>query len=274
MLLLNLLWTHLDGPTVDRQLAYLHTVAPRSRFVVCYGGGREDFEDIHHEEKLFIEDPSLRTTIARDQSPIEMLSRVHDGFVADGEVDAIFMLEYDHVVLRGDFELAIEQLLEASEADFLGKTCVLKDGSNWIHGIRARRDPEFQAFLRRITVRDEPPRLYGCLGTGFVMRRRALEALVAVAPAQLVYHEMYLPTVLYHLGYRIADIDKISDIYEQVLFEPPTTLAQALEAKRQGHFFVHPFKDVHLLDEVLRAPGPDGLFADPLVDSGNAQTEP
>jgi hypothetical protein len=268
-MLLSLLWTHLDGSAVNRQLAYLRAVAPQSRFVVCHGGRRDDFDAVHHEEKVFIEDPSLRTAIARDQSAIEMLTRVHDDFVANDGVDAIFMVEYDQLVLRGDFEVAMEELLEASGADFLGKTCVLKDASNWIHAIRARHDPDFQAFLRRVTVRDEPPRLYGCLGTGFVMRRRALEALIAVDPPQLVYHEMYVPTVLYHLGFRLADIDQISHVYDEVTFEPVKTLAQVLEAKRQGHFFVHPFKDVHLLDDVLRAPG-RGAFAEPARVRGGA----
>jgi hypothetical protein len=253
-MLLNLLWTHLDGPAVDRQLAYLRALAPKSRFVVCHGGKRNDFDAVRHDEKLFIDDDSLRTTVARDQSAIEMLTRVYDSCVAGTQVDAIFLLEYDHLVLRGDFELAIEQLLDASGADFLGKTCVLKDASNWVHAVRARRDPEFMAFLRRLTVRDEPPRLYGCLGSGFVIRRAALEALIAVDPPKLVYHEMYVPTVLYNLGYDLVDVDRISDIYEQVAYKPAKTLAQVLDAKPRGHFFVHPFKDLKQLDRVLEAP--------------------
>lgn len=254
-MLLNLLWTHLDGPAVDRQIEYLRVVAPQSRFVVCHGGRRQDFDAIRHPSKLFIDDESLRTTVARDQSAVEMLRRVHDAYAARSAFEAMFLLEYDQIVLRGDFESAIEQLLELSGADFLGKTCVLKDANNWVHAIRARRNAEFMAFLRRISVRDEPPRIYGCLGTGFVMRRTALEALIAVDPPALDYHEMYVPTVLHHLGFRLGDIDEISDIYEEVAYKPAKTLAQVIDAKRRGHFFVHPFKDVQLLDRVLRAPG-------------------
>jgi hypothetical protein len=254
--LLNLLCTHLNGPTVDRQLAYLRALAPEARFVVCHSGRHEEFEAIAHPDKLFIDDDSLRTSIARDQSPVEMLRQVHQLCRADPEIDAIFLMEYDQLLLRGDFESALRQLSELSGADLLGKTCVLKDSSNWIHSIRARRDPEFMAFLRRITVREGPPRLYGCLGTGFLMRREALEALVAVEPPRLVYHEMYIPTVLHHLGYRLGDFDEISDIYEEVAYRPAKTLAEVLDAKCRGHFFVHPFKDVELLDQVRRAPGP------------------
>jgi hypothetical protein len=136
---------------------------------------------------------------------------------------------------------------------------VPKEANNWVHALRARSDPEFMVFLRRISRRDEPSRIFGCLGTGFVMRRAALEALLAVTPPTLDYHEMYLPTVLYHLGYQLADIDRISDIYEEVAYKPVKTLAQVLDAKRRGHFFVHPFKDLRRLDQVLNAPGSGAL---------------
>ncbi len=255
-MLLNLLWTHLDAPAVDRQLEYLRRLAPRSRFVVCHGGQRDDFDEITHPDKLFIDDDTLRTDNAWNQSAFKLLECAHQAFVAGTDIETVFLFEYDHLVLRGDFELALQQLLDLSGADFVAKTCVTKDTNNWVHAIRARHDPEFMAFLGQISTRDDPARLYGCLGTGFVIRRAALEALLAVTPPTLDYHELYLPTVLHHLGFRLADVDELSDIYDEVAYLPAKTLSQVLEAKRRGHFFVHPFKQLRHLDRIARAPGP------------------
>ena len=255
-MLLNLLWTHLDASAVDMQLEYLRRLAPRSRFVVCHGGKHDDFDGITHQDKLFIDDDTLRTDRAWNQSAFKLLGSAHQAFVAGNDIEAVFLFEYNHLVLRGDFELALEQLLNLSGADFVAKTCVPKDTNNWVHAIRARHDPEFMAFLGQISVRDDPARLYGCLGTGFVIRRAALEALLAVTPPRLDYHELYLPTVLHHLGFRLADVDELSDIYDEVAYLPAKTLPQVLQAKRRGHFFVHPFKQLRHLDRIQRAPGP------------------
>jgi hypothetical protein len=255
-MLLNLLWTHLDASAVDRQLEYLRLLAPRSRFVVCHGGQRQDFDGITHPDKLFIDDDTLRTRAAWNQSAFKMLDSAREAFVAGTDIEAVFLFEYDHLVLRRDFERALKQLLDLSGADFLAKTCVPKDTNNWVHAIRARHDAEFMAFLRQISTRDDPARLYGCLGTGFVIRRTALEALLAVTPPALDYHELYLPTVLHHLGFRLADVDALSDIYDEVSYLPAKTLTQVLDAKRRGHFFVHPFKQLRHLDRIREAPGP------------------
>ena len=257
--MLNLLLTHLSGPAVDEQLRYLHDLAPGARFVVCHGGDRDEFERIAFRDKLFIEDPTLRDTLTRESSVNEILTKAWDSYVApDPDVDAVFAFEFDQIILRGDFELALEQLLEASGADFLGKNCALRDGTNWIHAIAARHDAAFMAFLERTSVRDRPYRIYGGLGTGFVIRRAALEAFRAVDHPARSYVEMYLPTAVYHLGFRIEDLDAISDIADEVVYAPPKTFDDVLRAKRAGHFFVHPFKKIDRLREIQHAPGPGG----------------
>ena len=254
--MLNLLVTHLPAEQVDRNVAYLQAVAPGSRFAVCHGGRREDFDGVRHPEKLFIEDPSLRGPWM-DQSYNEVLVRAHDEWVAgDPSVDAVFLFEFDQVILRGDFEQAFTTLLDASGADFLGKNCADRDRSNWMHAVRARRDTGFTDFLRSFSVHGERrPRLYGALGGGFVMRRAALEAFRGLDHPRGVYLEIYTATVLHHLGFRVEDIDRVSDIYDEVVHGPVKTLDEVIRAKREGHFFAHPFKDIDRLDDVLTAPG-------------------
>lgn len=256
--MLNLLLTHLSGPAVDDQLRYLQDVAPEARFVVCHGGRRADFERIAFSDKLYIEDPTLRDPLARGSSVNEILTKAWDGYVApDPDVKAVFVFEFDQIILRGDYELALEQLLEASGADFLGKNCALRDGTNWVHGIAARHDGAFMDFLDRISVRDRPYRIYGGLGTGFVIRRAALQAFRGLDHPARSYVEMYVPTAIYHLGFRVEDLDAISDIAHEVVYHPPKTFEEVLRAKHAGHFFIHPFKQLDRLGEVLHAPGPD-----------------
>ena len=112
-------------------------------------------------------------------------------------------------------------------------------------------------FLRSISVRDqERPSLFGALGGGFVMTRAALEAFRAVSHPRGVYMEVYTATVLYHLGFRVADVDAISDVYADVVHGPLKTFDDVLEAKRRGRFFAHPFKDVDRLPDLLGAAEP------------------
>jgi hypothetical protein len=256
---LNALVTHLPAEQVQRQLEYLRAVSPASRFVVCHGGRREHFDRIDHDEKLFVEDPSLRGHW-RDQSYNEFLTLVFDRFIdGDASVEALFVLEYDQIVLREGFERALATLLEAAGADYLGKNCVRRDASNWIHSIRARRERRFPAYLRGISVRGErEPSIYGGLGGGFVVRRGALEAFRALDHAEGVYLEVYMPSVLHHLGFAVDDVDRVSDLYEHVVHGPVKSFEEVVDAKRRGHFFAHPFKDIERLGDVLSAPGPGG----------------
>lgn len=255
-MLLNVLLTHQGPEAVQANLRYLRALCPDSALVVCHGGAREDFDRISEPRKLFVEDESLRGPPTRLQSYNQLLQKVHAGYVAaQPAIDAVFVFEYDQVVLRPDFETALAQLLEHSGADFLGKNTTPRNDTNWIHALRFKRDPRFLAFLERLSVRDDPHRLYSCLGSGFVMRRPVLERFVDVEHFVSCYVELYLPTVVHHLGFAVEDCDRVSDIYDHVVHGPPKSLAEVLEAKRQGHFFAHPFKRVDLLGQVARAPG-------------------
>jgi len=96
--------THLDAARVRRQLAYLHGVAPESRFVVCHGGTRHDFEELDPAEAVHAEEPSLRGP-NREQSYTEVLRAVYERFVRDEpEIDLVYFIEYDHLVYTGPID--------------------------------------------------------------------------------------------------------------------------------------------------------------------------
>jgi hypothetical protein len=93
-------------------------------------------------------------------------------------------------------------------------------------------------------VRDDPQRLYGTLGTGMWMSRAALESYVALRFHPPCYGELYVPTLLHHLGHRVVDIDAASDLYRAVRWEPEAGIEEIEELTRSGAFFVHPVKDL------------------------------
>ena len=234
--MITLLVTHLDPAGVRASLDHLRATAPQARVVVCHGGRREDFDALDHEERIFVDDPSLRGPIER-QSYAPLLKQAYAEVIRDDpSVDLVYLVEYDHIVLRGDFEQALRQALEHAQADFLGKNCTRKDDTNWPHAIRARNDPRLRRY-------DE---LWGCLGTGTLMTRQALEA-VAAEPEVPGYLELAIPSLLHQSGFRLADVDAFSDLYAYVNAPPEKDLAALRAARSSGHFFVHPFKRVDQL---------------------------
>lgn len=242
--LLTVLITHLPAEAVEANVRHLERVAPGARVLVCHGGRREDFEQITRPHKLFVEDPDLRAPPITIQSYNEIVRRVWEEGVRDEPaIEAVYILEYDQVVLRSDYERVVLGVLALTGADFVGKNCVDRTRTNWVHYLRFREDPGLLAFLRRISVRDDHERMFGCLGTGLLMRRAVVSALATMEHYRPAYNELYLPTVVHHLGFRVDDISRVTDLYAHVRWLPAYELTEALRLQAAGAVFVHPFKD-------------------------------
>ena len=251
-MILTAILTHLDAASVEAQLSYLRSVAPGSRFVVCHGGSRADFDGVAPEDGLFVDDPSLRGPHF-DKSINDTLAAVFDACVRDDpDVDHVYLVEYDHLILSGDFEERLRELAERTGAGLLAKNATVRDDTNWSHLLRLRHDEGLNAYIERISVRDDPGERWGCLGTGLLLRRDALTAFCALADPPPSYVELFVPTAVHHLGFDVVDVDAVSDLYTDVRWLPEFGVGEALAAKRAGRAFVHPFKRLGELGE-LRA---------------------
>lgn len=228
--MITLLLTHLDAAGVAASLAQF---PPGARVLVCHGGSREDFERIEHPDRLFADDPSLRGPLERQSYAQVLRLAWEERIAADPAVDLVWLVEYDHVVLRDDFERALRAAIDHCGVDFLAKSCSRKDDTNWPHALRARGDPRLAGA-----------ELWGCLGTGMLMRRPVLEALAALDDIP-GYLELAIPTAVRRLGFRLDDVDRFSDLYAYVNAPPDKDAAALRAAASEGHFFVHPFKQVH-----------------------------
>jgi hypothetical protein len=254
---LTAILTHVEARGVEQQLAYLREVAPASRFVVCHAGDRAEFERLaaNGVDAVFLDDPRLRTY--GDLSWNTVIAAVHERWVAPRpEVEMFLLLEYDELILRGDFEEALAGLAARADAAFLGKAAGPRDDTNWPHHLRYRDNAEFNDFIARVSRRENTRTRFGCFGPGMVFRRDALDAVAAViGDAPPVMQELMLPTLVHHLGFRVVDVHEHGDLYAGIRWKPEITVEEALEAKRAGRFFVHPFKRMDRLAAVI-AGGP------------------
>ena len=253
MSLLVVVLTHLEPRAVEAHLQYLEGLAPGTEVVLCHGGARADFEAVQHEPKFFVEEPSLRGKPLTFQSYNELLSTVQREVMSRGDWPGLVFLEFDHLPLRADWAERALNAFTRSGADFLGIDCSSRNDTNWYHYLRLRDDAGLRQFLHRISVRENPDLLFGCLGTGFMIGRRALAAFAELPHYEPSYIELYLPTVLHHLGFRVADLSLESDFGRAVRWRPPYTLDEAVRVRASGTTFIHPFKDHAALAELSRS---------------------
>jgi len=257
MRVLTAILTHLDAPTIERQLGYLHALAPGSRFVVCHGGKRADFDELDAADAVFIDHPSLRGGLYA-QSFNEVLVAVYEGYVRDDPtIELLFVIEFDHLILRPDFERSLSELAERSGAGLIAKGTSVRNDTNWAHYVRYLEDRELERFFARVSRRDDAAVRWGCLGNGMLLRRAALRAFCELGDLPPRYVELFVPSLVYHLGFDVANADALGDLYMAVRWRPEYTLDDALAAARSGRTFVHPFKRLDRLDDVrAAAPAP------------------
>jgi hypothetical protein len=251
---LNVLLTHLTAEEVDAQLAALLLIAPESRFAVCHGGDHVEFTNIRHEEKAFVDDPSLRGSPRSFQSYDETLEIVHESWLRiDPGIDAVYLFEFDHLILRPEFEPALRELADRTGADLLGKAANVRNATNWHHYTRFRRDAALLSHLRSVTIRDDHTCLLGMLACAIWLSRAAVESYVSVGNRPRCYGELYVPTLLHHLGHRVVDVDAVSRLYRDVRWAPAYDAADAEALRAQGATFLHPVKDRATRRTVLSA---------------------
>jgi hypothetical protein len=253
MAVLTAVLTHLEGALVRAQLDYLRSVAPEARFTVCFGGTRAEFERLALEDALLVDEPSLRGS-PRDQSYTAVLQRVYERCVRnDADVEFVYLVEFDHLILRPDFERSLATLADRTGAGLLAKAASSRNDTNWPHFLRYREDPRLNEFVAGISRREDADVRLGCLGSGILLRRDALVAFCSLAGHPPVYVETLVPTVVHHLGFDVVDVDEHSDLYADVSWRPEYGVEDAIAAKRAGKTFVHPFKRLDALDAIRRA---------------------
>ena len=243
-MILYVLITHLPASEVHAYLEDFERVLPGRRIVVCHGGLREDFDELDASvDALFIEDPSLRRPLG--QSYTQLLTQVNDRFVEpEAALTCVHLMEYDHVVLSPRYEEELTEAMSGDRVGLLAADCADHTAVNWCHGIDLLDDREMEERLREISVRDQTmPAIWGGLGNGMTIGRDALERFRRQAVGLSRYFEAYLPTTIYHLGYRVSDAREVTTAFDHVRLGPPYGSDEAMRAARRGALALHPVKD-------------------------------
>lgn len=244
--------SHLDAEQVRERMGLLQAISANARFVACYAGPGNEYERLGLEDEVLIDDPTLRGPGQHLQSLTQTFETLWQRYFAvDDGLDSLYLIEYDHLVLQAGFESRLRELATLTSADFMGKNCVERTATNGEHYVRFRRDERLLSQLRRLSVREDRGRLFGCLGDGMWLSRVALQAYVEVGEHPPCYCETYVPTLLHHLGFRVVDVDAHSDLYRHVRWIPPFGAEEVLALVGEGAVFVHPVKDPEPVRRVL-----------------------
>jgi hypothetical protein len=164
-------------------------------------------------------------------------------------------MEYDHVVLSPRYEAELLGIMSGERVGLLAQSCADLTFANWCHSIDRLDDRELMKRLQDISVRDQDlPSLWGGLGNGMTIGREALEEFCRRAGDLSRYMEAYVPTVVYHLGYRVVDAPREATLFDHVRFGPDYGLQEATRLARNGALALHPVKD-RTVREALAAAG-------------------
>ena len=254
MTTLNILITHLSAADLAPQLELLRAIAPASRFVAVYAGDEAEFARIDGEDIAWLHDPSLAGPPRSFQSYTVLLELAWKRwFEREAGLDALYLFEFDHLILAPRFEQSLQELADATGAGFMGKNAVPRNATNWHHYTRFRRDGAVLEQLVRVTVRAAPTTMYGTLGNGMWLSRSAVQSYIDAGPHPECYGELYVPTLLHHLGHEVVDVDAHSSLYDAVRWMPEFTAAEVDALARGGAVFVHPVKDADVRMAALRA---------------------
>jgi hypothetical protein len=236
--------THQPPDEVRSHLEDLERVLPGRRVAICYGGTERDFDALDvTAETVFIDDPSLRRTLA--QSYTQLLGAVYERLVApDPACRWVHLIEWDHVILSARYEAQLLDVVSTERVGLLARHCADHTFVNWCHSIELLDDRELEQLLTAISVRDQDvPSLWGGLGNGITIGRSALEELCLRAGRMSRYFEVYLPTVIYHLGYRVLDAPPSATLLDHLRFGPDYGMEEAVRLAGEGALALHPVKD-------------------------------
>ena len=237
---LNLLLTHQTPEAAARVLEWWRDIAPPGNILVAHGGREEDFAGISHPQKVFIGDPRLRSRDhQREKQSHGGVFRAVGDWLARRDYTHLYYVEFDHLPLVPD--LNARQLVRLTEegADVLAHHLNRIDNTSNPHYLSHAADPDFHPYLEKISVRADRRTVLTAFGSGVFWKREAFMALAHHPEEIRAYMEIYIPTLVHHLGWRVRDYGDPHNDFVRALPEKWITPENARAA---GMWTVHPIK--------------------------------
>ncbi len=208
--------------------------------MLCYGGSQENFAQIAHEPKIFIDDPRLRTRDhQRERQSYTRIFQKASAWLRDRpQFGYVYFAEFDHWPVAKDFEARLIERLQREGADVLAHQLARRDQTSCVYYLSHLNDPRFLPWLRQISRRAEPAVVLNMFGSGSFWTREAFLSVGEAAEPFPMYLETYLPTLAHHLGFRVRDFQ------EQNRFVSVTgdRYAEIEPARQSGAWTIHPVK--------------------------------
>ncbi len=264
---LNIILTHQDAPSVSRMLDWWSRVVPADSIAVAHGGSAGQFALVEWPRKLHVASGRLRTREHHKemQSYTAIFRAVMDAGLADGFA-TVHLAEYDQIPLQPGLNELQRAHLAREGADVTGYRLRRIDGTNDGHFLTHWRLPEFRRLIEDISVRSDHSVILSMLGFGTFWTFEAFQAVSRIAEPVPLYLEVFLPTVLHHLGFRVRPVPDLPEYASHIARE--FTISDIVKAARKGQWNIHPLKSL------WDGPPPPELLA--LVDApaGNAPSIP
>jgi hypothetical protein len=237
---LDLLITHQAPAKVARMLAWWKGVTDASNLLIAHGGARDDFDQIDFSQKVFVDDPRLRTRDAqREMQSYGAIFRAAAEFISAQDFTHVYVAEYDHLPLVADLHSRLLGRLAAEDADVLGHEALRVDGTNQPHFLFHSANPDFAPYWRRVTCRKDASVVLSMFGSGSFWRREGFEAVAFAEDPVPMYLEIRLPTLAHHLGFRVRDFGPAQNAFVK---SRGNFVSEINRARTAGAWTLHPVK--------------------------------
>lgn len=215
-------------------------VAGDHGLLLVHGGRKEDFEALDFPDKVWVDDPRLRTK----SHPMEKQSycgawKAVAGWLNGRDFETVYWAEFDELPVALDLGERLLGRMAEERADVLGRRVERVDGTNDAHWLYHEYDPRYRACFEEASRRPDRQVILSMLGTGSFWSREAFLQVAGHPESAPCYLELFLPTMAHHLGFRVRDMGGQSRF---IGFEPKS--AEEVESDiRAGAWTVHPVKD-------------------------------
>jgi len=208
---------------------------------VVFGGTREAFDALDYPRKVFVDDPGLRTRDhQREKQSFRGVIEAMVPIIRRETPDYVHLCEYDHLPLAQDLNERQVRSMRGEGADVMVHFLKRIDGTAHPFGLYHESDPDFFPFWKSLSRRDDPSAILWMFGSGSVWTREAFLALASPQKKIECLFEIYLPTLVHHLGFRVRGWDEKQHLISNL----PSPQITVKEARKRGSWTVHPVKEI------------------------------
>ena len=237
---LNLVLSHQPPAAVAKMLGYWSEYVTPESLLLVYGGPEKEFESISHQQKIFVDDPDLRTSDHQRefQSYTGIFQAAAIFLQTRPEFGYVHFAEFDHLPLARDLNERQVERLGTEGADVLGFHLHRVDGTSNPHFLYHVAHDDFASHWFQISHRPEPEVVLSMFGSGSFWTREAFCAVAATEEPFPIYLELYLPTLVHHLGFRVRDFTE-QNRFVRITKDETESIEQA---RAEGAWTLHPVK--------------------------------